>query len=158
MSNHRARTWDHRGSKPLGPNLLPLGHHLDGSSPGFIFMCWSTSKYTVSCFIAISSWSQQPIVTVVRSFVLLIQYMDSIVSLGWIRAKSTIVYETKQSQASSFCSEIDTVMMEDFTDVLWNPITVLTGHGAWSSLSAQLFRNIYLLKSSLFLKNIILKK
>jgi hypothetical protein len=44
--------------------------------------------------------------------------MDSIVSLGWIRAKSTIVYETKQSQASSFCSEIDTVMMEDFTDVL----------------------------------------
>jgi len=30
MSNHRARTWDHRGSKPLGPKLLPLGHHLDG--------------------------------------------------------------------------------------------------------------------------------
>jgi hypothetical protein len=32
MSNHRARTWDHRGSKPLDPKLLPLGHHLDGSS------------------------------------------------------------------------------------------------------------------------------
>jgi hypothetical protein len=30
MSNHRARTWDHRGSKHLGPKLLPLGHHLDG--------------------------------------------------------------------------------------------------------------------------------
>jgi len=30
MSNHRAWTWDHRGSKPLGPKLLPLGHHLDG--------------------------------------------------------------------------------------------------------------------------------
>ena len=30
MSNHRARTWDHRGSKPLGSKLLPLGHHLDG--------------------------------------------------------------------------------------------------------------------------------
>jgi hypothetical protein len=30
MSNHRARTWDHRGSKPLGPKLLPLDHHLDG--------------------------------------------------------------------------------------------------------------------------------
>jgi hypothetical protein len=30
MSNHRAQTWDHRGSKPLGPKLLPLGHHLDG--------------------------------------------------------------------------------------------------------------------------------
>jgi hypothetical protein len=30
MSNHRARTWDHRGSKPFDPKLLPLGHHLDG--------------------------------------------------------------------------------------------------------------------------------
>jgi hypothetical protein len=30
MSNHRVRTWDHRGSKSLGPKLLPLGHHLDG--------------------------------------------------------------------------------------------------------------------------------
>jgi len=29
MSNHRVRTWDHRGSKPLGPKLLPLDHHLD---------------------------------------------------------------------------------------------------------------------------------
>jgi hypothetical protein len=27
MSNHRARTWDHRGSKPLGLKLLSLGHH-----------------------------------------------------------------------------------------------------------------------------------
>jgi hypothetical protein len=34
MSNHRARTWDHRESKSLGPKLLPLGHHLiiDSSS------------------------------------------------------------------------------------------------------------------------------
>ena len=30
MSNHRARTWNHRGSKPLDPKLLPLSHHLDG--------------------------------------------------------------------------------------------------------------------------------
>jgi hypothetical protein len=30
MSNHRARTWDHRGSKPLNPKLLPLDYHLDG--------------------------------------------------------------------------------------------------------------------------------
>jgi len=37
MSNHRARTWDHRGSKPLSPKLLPLGHHLDGSLSVFLF-------------------------------------------------------------------------------------------------------------------------
>jgi hypothetical protein len=30
MSNYRAWTWYHRGSKPLGPKLLPLNHHLDG--------------------------------------------------------------------------------------------------------------------------------
>jgi len=36
MSNHKARTWDHRGSKPLGPKLLPLGHHLDGYHPPII--------------------------------------------------------------------------------------------------------------------------
>ena len=30
MSNHRARTWDHRGSKPFDPKLLSLDHHLDG--------------------------------------------------------------------------------------------------------------------------------
>ena len=30
MSNHRARTWDHRRSKHLDLKLLPLGHHLDG--------------------------------------------------------------------------------------------------------------------------------
>jgi len=30
MNNHRARTWNHRESKPLGPKLLPLDHHLDG--------------------------------------------------------------------------------------------------------------------------------
>jgi hypothetical protein len=30
MNNHRARTWDHRESKPLGLKLLPLSHHLDG--------------------------------------------------------------------------------------------------------------------------------
>jgi len=33
MSNHMTRTWDHKGSKPLGPKLLSLGHHLDS----FIF-------------------------------------------------------------------------------------------------------------------------
>jgi hypothetical protein len=34
MSNHRARTWDHRESKFLGPKLLPSGHNLiiDSSS------------------------------------------------------------------------------------------------------------------------------
>jgi hypothetical protein len=30
MNNHRARTWDHRGSKPLNSKFLPLSHHLDG--------------------------------------------------------------------------------------------------------------------------------
>jgi len=30
MSNHRARTWDHRGSKPFGLKLLPLNHYIDG--------------------------------------------------------------------------------------------------------------------------------
>ena len=30
MSNHRAWTLDHRGSKSLGLKLLPLDHHLDG--------------------------------------------------------------------------------------------------------------------------------
>ena len=40
MSNHGARTWDHKGSKPLGPKLLPLGHHLDDLSPTiFIIKC-----------------------------------------------------------------------------------------------------------------------
>jgi hypothetical protein len=29
MSNHRARTWDHRGSKSFSPKLLQLSHHLD---------------------------------------------------------------------------------------------------------------------------------
>jgi hypothetical protein len=29
MSNHMARTWDHRRSKPFGLKLLSLGHHLD---------------------------------------------------------------------------------------------------------------------------------
>jgi len=30
MSNHRARTWDHKGSKSLDLKFLPLDHHLDG--------------------------------------------------------------------------------------------------------------------------------
>jgi hypothetical protein len=30
MSNHKARTWDHRGNKPFDPKLLSLDHHLDG--------------------------------------------------------------------------------------------------------------------------------
>jgi len=29
MSNHKARTWDHRESKPLDLKFLPLDHHLD---------------------------------------------------------------------------------------------------------------------------------
>ena len=34
MSDHRVRTWDLRGSKPLSPKLLPLGHHLDDPMRG----------------------------------------------------------------------------------------------------------------------------
>jgi hypothetical protein len=34
----RARTWDHRGSKSLGPKLLPLGHHLEGLRLGFFIV------------------------------------------------------------------------------------------------------------------------
>jgi hypothetical protein len=37
MSNHKAWTWDHRGSKLLGPKLLPLGHHLDDFDEPFYF-------------------------------------------------------------------------------------------------------------------------
>ena len=29
MSNHRARTWDHREIKPFDPKFLSLDHHLD---------------------------------------------------------------------------------------------------------------------------------
>jgi hypothetical protein len=44
MSNHRVWTWDHRGSKPLGPKLLSVGHHLDGYLLVFLIErereCW----------------------------------------------------------------------------------------------------------------------
>jgi hypothetical protein len=29
MSNHKARTWDHKESKPLDLKFLSLAHHLD---------------------------------------------------------------------------------------------------------------------------------
>jgi hypothetical protein len=38
MNNHMTRTWDHKRSKPLGPKLLSLGHHLDDF---FFFLLFS---------------------------------------------------------------------------------------------------------------------
>jgi hypothetical protein len=61
MSNHKARTWDHRESKLLGSKLLPLDHHLDGwelcslvvgKVDGCIYMCsWEVE------LISLSSWN-----------------------------------------------------------------------------------------------------
>jgi hypothetical protein len=45
MNNHKARTWDHRGSKPLGLKLLLLGHHLDGF---FFNITWPGIKILLS--------------------------------------------------------------------------------------------------------------
>ena len=38
MSNHMARIWKHRGSKPLSPKFLLLDHHLDGYNTFSIYI------------------------------------------------------------------------------------------------------------------------
>jgi hypothetical protein len=36
MSNHKARTWDHKRNKSLDLKFLPLDHHLDAYHLGFV--------------------------------------------------------------------------------------------------------------------------
>ena len=49
MSNHRARTWDHKGSKPLDPKLLLLDHHLDGGMYPCMANLWPGFPCPVPC-------------------------------------------------------------------------------------------------------------